>query len=381
MKNKTTQTRAEIINLISTAKAKVQIAVSWMTDEMIIDEIIKSAGTKKVQVILSCDPLNVFRYEKIMQIKKNGGQVLKQGANFPGEKGFMHAKFIIIDEVLAYGGSYNFTNAASYNFENFYCYAPQELEKLKNEFNYCWLDGKDYTVGFESPKAVKDLIAKQFEMNESFRNKLSATMDSQFATERENIVKTELELIKKRNLSNELQSSSAIISPEGRITNGAKGVISKPHRFYGGRELKSRFDQKKPAGCFHFAKVQMEELKRKFPFLKSRIKNDTLISTGNFSPRDCESYSVRIEYRLGAAPKVYITSKDIFPSADIHMYREGSLCLFYPGDLKWGPTTSISEYTIPWIFEWIVFYEIYLLTGIWEAPSVAHGSVSPICIS
>ena len=58
------------------------------------------------------------------------------------------------------------------------------------------------------------------------------------------------------------------------------------------------------------------------------------------------------------------------------MYNDGSLCLFYPGDQKWTDYTKIAEYTIPWVIEWINLYEIWKLTGKWEAEeSPVHNQV------
>lgn len=49
------------------------------------------------------------------------------------------------------------------------------------------------------------------------------------------------------------------------------------------------------------------------------------------------------------------------------MYNDHSLCLHYPPDMKWNERLKIYEYTIPWISEWIIYYEIFLLNGgVWE---------------
>ncbi|MBU1820006.1 MAG: hypothetical protein KKG00_00660, partial [Bacteroidetes bacterium] len=87
---------------------------------------------------------------------------------------------------------------------------------------------------------------------------------------------------------------------------------------------------------------------------------------------------IKIEFRAGTFPQVYILNPTVEPNADIHIYREGALCLFYPGDLRWRDKTSIAELTIPWIYEWIVYYELYLLTGKWEGDFVPHGNVKAI---
>ena len=54
------------------------------------------------------------------------------------------------------------------------------------------------------------------------------------------------------------------------------------------------------------------------------------------------------------------------------MYQDYSLCLHYKPDMKWSSTTQIYQYTIPWLCEWIIFYELYLVNG-----NVWLGSESP----
>ena len=45
------------------------------------------------------------------------------------------------------------------------------------------------------------------------------------------------------------------------------------------------------------------------------------------------------------------------------MYEDHSLCLHYPPDMKWSSWTPIYLYTIPWVVEWPLYYEIYLENG------------------
>jgi len=37
--------------------------------------------------------------------------------------------------------------------------------------------------------------------------------------------------------------------------------------------------------------------------------------------------------------------------------------------MRWTEQTPVYKYTVPWISEWIVYYEIYQMNGgIWEGP-------------
>lgn len=384
MENIRNNNREQIISLLDKAENRIQIAVSWLTDEVLIGKLAETAQKKKVELLLSCDALNVWRYSAIRELQSKGAKVLKTGTNAPGVKGFMHAKFMIVDSTIAYGGSFNFTEGANYNYENFKEYARTEVQSLSGDFQKWWATAKDYTIDFENPDAVKKIVVQSFELQEKLRESLLANFDSEQrkfvakeVAERDALIKAEIEKEQKRETVKAVQSANVTVSNTGTLVNDKSGVVSKPHKFYGGR-LQTKFEGQKLPNSFLYAMMQKRELERKFSFLKCRIENDTLICRGIFQPDNCNAYDVRIEFRAGCFPQVYILSPEIKPNADIHIYSEGSLCLFYPGDMKWKDTTSIAENTIPWIFEWILFYELYLLTGVWEGEYVPHGNVKAI---
>jgi hypothetical protein len=74
----------------------------------------------------------------------------------------------------------------------------------------------------------------------------------------------------------------------------------------------------------------------------------------------------------GNQPQVYIKSPELIESNQIHVYREGFLCLFDPLETRWKDNMKLSEYTIPWLVEWILYYELWQLTGKWEGPESSH---------
>jgi hypothetical protein len=85
---------------------------------------------------------------------------------------------------------------------------------------------------------------------------------------------------------------------------------------------------------------------------------------GWIQPEDCKDrYKIRIEYVAGKEPKSTILLPEIVPSPRIHMFNNHSLCLYYPPDMKWNEKVKIYQYTVPWICEWVLFYEIYLMNG------------------
>ncbi len=121
---------------------------------------------------------------------------------------------------------------------------------------------------------------------------------------------------------------------------------------------------------YGFLTYQMQLLQRHFAFLTCRIERNVLRCTGWFQPEGCVNrYKILIEYVLGNEPKTSILSPDIVPSKHIHMYRDRSLCLSYPPDLKWTERSRMAELTIPWLAEWTIYYELYLVNGNkWEGP-------------
>lgn len=372
--------REQIINLIENAQTSVQIAVSWLTDEAIIEKLAVAAQHKQVQILLSCDTLNVWRYSELLDLQRKGAQILKTGSIAPGTGGFMHAKFIIIDGKLVFGGSFNFTDGASYNYENFKRYADYEVPALMIDFKTWWASAMDYKFGFENPDAVKKLVIQNFETQEQFRQNLLSQYDTEqkkvlmSLAEREAIIKAELEKDKLRENALALKLGSSTIDNSGKVKYGPDGTSSKPHRFYGG-SLKAKFGGKKLKNSYYYALIQKHNIERNFSFLRCHIKNDTLICRGEFLIDGCNAYDIRIEFRAGACPQVFILNPQIESTAEIHIYREGSLCLYFPGDLQWKPVTNIAEYTIPWIYEWILYYELYIKTSKWEGDYVPHGGI------
>jgi hypothetical protein len=135
------------------------------------------------------------------------------------------------------------------------------------------------------------------------------------------------------------------------------------------------FGRRKPYNKYAILTYQQNLVEDNYPFLKCKIIKNVLVCEGWLQPDHCkERYKIKIEYVAGNEPKSTILYPLIEPSVKIHMYNDHSLCLHYPPDMKWNERIKIYEYTIPWISEWIIYYEIYLLNGgVWEGrESPAH---------
>jgi hypothetical protein len=83
-------------------------------------------------------------------------------------------------------------------------------------------------------------------------------------------------------------------------------------------------------------------------------------------------YSVRIEYRQGDVPQVYVIEPDLAALAEgrrlPHAYdqKPARLCLYLPGTGEWSPAKRISETIVPWTYLWLWYFEEWLASGVWK---------------
>ncbi|MGH2649503.1 MAG: hypothetical protein ACRDE8_18130 [Ginsengibacter sp.] len=108
-----------------------------------------------------------------------------------------------------------------------------------------------------------------------------------------------------------------------------------------------------------------------YSFLKCKIENNVLVCKGVIIRPDYKNeYKVEVRYVAGKEPYCKIVEPDnILPCVKIHMYKDHSVCLHYPADMKWSGWTPIYQYTIPWLVEWTHYYELYLVNeNKWEGP-------------
>jgi hypothetical protein len=85
---------------------------------------------------------------------------------------------------------------------------------------------------------------------------------------------------------------------------------------------------------------------------------------GWVQPDGCNNrYKVKIECVAGCEPKTTVLYPKIDPRIKIHMYQDHSLCLHYPPDMPWSEKIAIYKHTIPWLCEWFIFYELFLVNG------------------
>lgn len=81
------------------------------------------------------------------------------------------------------------------------------------------------------------------------------------------------------------------------------------------------------------------------------------------------TYHVRIDHAPERSPKVFVVSPRLRHATE-HVYRDGSLCLYYRGE--YDNTLLMTETIIPWTAQWLHCYEIWQVQGEWPAPESPH---------
>lgn len=122
----------------------------------------------------------------------------------------------------------------------------------------------------------------------------------------------------------------------------------------------------------HFV-LQKHLVEKHFTCFRCTLHRNVLECAGEITPSvHCDTYKIAIRYPLNGIPRVKIRRPEI--SKPVHMYRDGSLCLYDYREQPWSTADNIHETIIPWTAEWLVFYELYLLCGKWLGPEAPHGT-------
>jgi hypothetical protein len=120
--------------------------------------------------------------------------------------------------------------------------------------------------------------------------------------------------------------------------------------------------------------VQRLLIQSGFPGFRCTSRPGALECIGEITPGvHCATYRVRLQMKPGTPPKVTILRPRIEPSEGIHMYKDGSLCLYDYRVRPWDPVRDrVDETILPWTAEWLLYYELFLMTGRWMGPEAPH---------
>jgi hypothetical protein len=141
----------------------------------------------------------------------------------------------------------------------------------------------------------------------------------------------------------------------------AKGVPKSPFRSASGASLA----------------VQKRALLVAHPWLTVSVQGIRLTAKGRCRPTPLtESYLVKVEYVLGFNPVADVLNpvpKRRDPSVQVIHTNDGMdsrPCLFLPKTREWHGGLLLADTVIPWLMEWLVFYEAWVASGEWAGGGV-----------
>ena len=121
--------------------------------------------------------------------------------------------------------------------------------------------------------------------------------------------------------------------------------------------------------------VQQYHIQKWFPKSRIYIKNSQLYWKSHIIPTQLSlKYQICLKYKLKQRPKVRVLEPTLkLPEkiSVIHIYPDGTLCLYYKRG--WNGEMIIAETIVPWISEWLLYYELWLSTGQWYG-----GGIHPV---
>lgn len=138
--------------------------------------------------------------------------------------------------------------------------------------------------------------------------------------------------------------------------------------------------------------AQINAIRRLWSDFKcSKNPNGLLIWRGVVRPK-AQRYQIAILWKSGLLDRPYVTILDppIRPRPggtfeeiphlifDVKNPECSGLCLFDPEGKEWTESDLIAETTIYWVSEWLLYYELWHMDGVWLGPSVGYESVAEI---
>ncbi|MEG1235976.1 MAG: hypothetical protein RSD30_00340 [Flavobacterium sp.] len=123
-----------------------------------------------------------------------------------------------------------------------------------------------------------------------------------------------------------------------------------------------------------FSYKTLIECEREFKWLKFDIKGKGLEGKGTleFNNRKYHFSIFCSSLLKGRFERVTVETKNLKRSFETHFNADGSLCLYHPVfDLKRKPYMELVE-VIPWISEWVYYYDKYLEYNVWLGPEYPH---------
>lgn len=106
-----------------------------------------------------------------------------------------------------------------------------------------------------------------------------------------------------------------------------------------------------------------------------RAKYNSIEWRGTITPAALsDTYLVSVAYQIPLRPKIRILEPELrlFPGKTKlpHVFSDGTICVHLHEE--WNARMIIAETIIPWIPQWLYFYEVWQFTGEWEGKGHGH---------
>lgn len=113
-------------------------------------------------------------------------------------------------------------------------------------------------------------------------------------------------------------------------------------------------------------------LRRLFPDARVEVHRSRLTWRGFLTPTPISPlYDILLTYSLNSMPEIFVLSPNLTKNKEgklphVFSTEEQKLCLHFPPEKKWEPHRPLAIILLPWIGEWLYFYEIWVATGEWK---------------
>ena len=96
------------------------------------------------------------------------------------------------------------------------------------------------------------------------------------------------------------------------------------------------------------------------------------------------TYRIRIDYTINQKPNVYVIEPPVLDRPEgaemlKHVYstEKQQICLYYGPFGEWDSTMFLAQKIVPWAAEWLLFYELWVITGEWLGEGIEHSRQTP----
>lgn len=124
--------------------------------------------------------------------------------------------------------------------------------------------------------------------------------------------------------------------------------------------------------------IQAGLIRKMYPDSLLETRNgQSLIWVHTISPSPFgDDYKIRLEYHVNDRPNVYAITPLALAKNESKLphcfdQKKQQLCLYFNKDSKeWNKSMALTKTIIPWAYEWLYHYEIWLGTGEWTGGGI-----------